>query len=217
MDFTNLFAFLEALQVNNHKSWMDANRKWYQEVRDAFIQWLDELDHELAEIDPDYYPTPGRKGINRINNNLMFHPQKPIYKDHFGAGLDKAPNAGDFYIQIGINENMLAGGLWRPDPKKLKSIREAIDYNGEELVRILKEPAFRKRFGGLYEDERLTKAPKGFSTTHPHLELLRNKTFAVACSISREQVLAPDFKDLVLTVYQEMLPFRRYLNEAITV
>ena len=217
MDFTQLFTFLEALQANNNKTWMDANRKWYRDLRNAFIHWLDELDHQLAHIDPHYYPTPGRKGINRINNNLMFHPHKPVYKDHFGAGLDKAPGYGDFYVQIGINECMLAGGLWRPNTVKLRSIREAIDYNGEELVRILKQPAFKKRFGGLYEDERLTGAPKGFSKDHPYIDLLQNKSFAVAYPLSREEVLDAGFKDLIITVYREMLPFRRYLNEAITV
>lgn len=217
MDFTNLFAFLEALQSNNNKTWMDANRKWYQEVRNAFIQWLDKLDHELALFDPEYYPTPGRKGINRINNNLMFHPHKPVYKDHFGAGLDKAPDSGDFYIHIGINECMLAGGIWRPNPAKLRSIREAIDYNGEELVRILEEPAFKKRFGGLYQDDRLTGAPKGFSKNHRYIELLQNKSFAVVCPLNRTEVLDDGFKDLVMAIYEEMLPFRRYLNEAITV
>ena len=217
MDFLSLFDFLEELQANNTKSWMDQNRKRYQQVRNDFIQWLDNLDHELAEIDPLYYSTPGRKGINRINNNLMFHPDRPVYKDHFGAGLDKAPGTGDFYIQIGVEECMLAGGIWRPDPKKLKSIRDAIDYNGDDLVQILNRPKFKERFGGLYDDTKLTKVPKGFRSDHPHLDLLKNKTFAVACSLSRKQVLVPDFKDLVLEVYQEMLPFRRYLNEAITV
>ncbi|MBT8205575.1 MAG: DUF2461 domain-containing protein [Eudoraea sp.] len=217
MDFAKLFAFLEALQSNNNKSWMDANRKWYQEVRNDFILWLDDLDHALAEIDPEYYPTPGKKGINRINNNLMFHPHKPVYKDHFGAGLDKAPNTGDFYVQIGVSECMLAGGLWRPDPAKLRSVREAIDYNGEELLRILNRPDFQKRFGGLYEDVRLKGTPKGFSSSHPYLDLLQNKSFAVTCPLSRSEVLGGDIKGHIIQVYMEMLPFRRYLNEAITV
>ncbi len=130
MNFNKLFDFLSELEKNNSKVWMDSNRKRYKEIRTEFINWLDDLDNTLADIDQDYYPTPGKKGINRINNNLMFHPHKPIYKDHFGAGLDKAPGAGDFYIQIGINESLLAGGVWRPDPKSLRSIRDAIDYNG---------------------------------------------------------------------------------------
>ncbi|MGB5781420.1 MAG: DUF2461 domain-containing protein, partial [Eudoraea sp.] len=169
------------------------------------------------DIDKHYYRTPGKKGINRINNNLMFHPHKPIYKDHFGAGLDKAPGAGDFYIQIGINESLLAGGVWRPDPKSLRSIREAIDYNGEELIKIINKDSFKKTFGSLYIDEKLKSAPKGFTKEHPYIDLLRNKSFAVVHQLSKEQVISDDFREIVIKVYREMLPFRRYLNNALTV
>ena len=217
VDFKNLTTFLQELQQNNNKEWMDANRKWYKAVRDEFIQWLDGLNATLAALDEEYYDTPGRKGINRINNNLMFHPNKPVYKDHFGAGLDKRPNTGDFYIEIGIERGMFAGGLWRPDPKRLRSIREAIDYNGEELKAILDKPSFKERFGGLYEDVKLTNAPKGFSNQHPHIDLLRNKTFAVATEFSTNEVLKDNFEKEVIAAYMEMLPFRRYLNEALTV
>lgn len=217
MDFKNLITFLKELQKNNNKEWMDANRKRYKAIRDDFIQWLDGLNATLATLDEEYYDTPGRKGINRINNNLMFHPNKPVYKDHFGAGLDKRPHTGDFYIEIGIERGMFAGGLWRPDAKRLQSLREAIDYNGEELKAILTKPSFKKRFGGLYEDVKLTNAPKGFSNQHPHIDLLRNKTFAVASEFSTSEVLKDDFEKEVIAAYMEMLPFRRYLNQALTV
>lgn len=175
------------------------------------------MDLSLAAIDDEYYGTPGKKGINRINNNLMFHPNKPIYKDHFGAGMDKAPNTGDFYIEIGLSMSMLAGGFWRPDPKTLKSIREAIDYDGEELKRILNKKSFKDTFGDLVVDDFLKKAPKGFSNDHPHIHLLRNKTFAVMHPLSQKEILQTDFKEKVISVYMEMLPFRRYLNKAVTV
>ncbi|MEL6976743.1 MAG: DUF2461 family protein, partial [Bacteroidota bacterium] len=100
MDFKELIRFLKELQKNNNKEWMDQNRKWYHSVRNDFIHWLDSLNETMADLDDQYYDTPGKKGINRINNNLMFHPNKPVYKDHFGAGLDKAPNSADFYIEI---------------------------------------------------------------------------------------------------------------------
>ncbi len=196
---------------------MDTNRKWYRSLREDFIVWLDDLDLTMAQLDDDYYPTPGKKGINRINNNLMFHPHKPIYKDHFGAGLDKAPNSADFYIEVGVKQCLLAGGFWRPDAKTLRSIREGIDYNGEEFQAILDKPSFKKLFGGLYEDEKLTNAPKGFANDHPHIELLRNKTFAVVHQLSKEEVLRSDFKEKIKVVYLEMLPFRRYLNHAASV
>lgn len=217
MNFKNLIHFLTELNKNNSKEWMDANRKWYKEIRDDYISWLDKMDLALAAIDDQYYSTPGKKGINRINNNLMFHPNKPIYKDHFGAGLDKRPNTGDFYVEIGIEESMLAGGFWRPPPKTLRSIRDAIDYDGEELKKILNKKSFKETFGDLVLDEKLKSAPKGFSNDHPHIDLLRNKTFAVMHSFSNTEVLQEDFEQKVIKVYQEMLPFRRYLNKAVTV
>ncbi len=217
MNFKKLFDFLSELEKNNSKVWMDINRKRYKEIRAEFINWLDDLDITLADIDQDYYPTPGKKGINRINNNLMFHPHKPVYKDHFGAGMDKAPGAGDFYIQIGINESLLAGGIWRPDPKSLRSIRDAIDYNGEELIKIINKESFKESFGSLYIDEKLKTAPKGFTKEHPYIDLLRNKSYAVVHQLSKDQVLSKDFKETVIKVYQEMIPFRRYLNNALTV
>lgn len=216
-NFKNLIHFLKELQKNNNKEWMDDNRKWYKEVRDDFIEWLDKMNAKIAAIDDDYFDTPGKKGINRINNNLMFHPNKPIYKDHFGAGLDKRPNTGDFYIEIGIERSLFAGGLWRPDPKRLHSIREAIDYNGEELVKIMNGPSFKRTFGRLYEDAKLTHAPKGYSNDHVNIDLLRNKTFAVAHQFSTNEVLQDDFGKKVIAVYTEMMPFRRYLNQAIQV
>ena len=217
MNFKNQINFLKELQKNNNKEWMDANRKWYKEIRNDFISWLDKMNVKLASIDDGYYDTPGKKGINRINNNLMFHPNKPVYKDHFGAGFDKRPGMGDFYVEIGIERSMFAGGLWRPDPKRLRSIREAIDYDGEELKMILNKKSFKNLFGGLYEDETLKMAPKGFSNDHPHIDLLKNKTFAVATQFPSKRVLHDDFESFLINGYQEMLPFRRYLNNALSV
>ena len=117
--------------------------KKYHEVRDFYIEWLDKMNVKLAEIDPNYFDTPGKKAINRINNNLMFHPNKPIYKDHFGAGLDQESKQGDFYIHLGTSESFIGGGYWHPSSKILKSIRQAIDYNGEELKKILKKYALK--------------------------------------------------------------------------
>lgn len=217
MDFKALFSFLETLQANNNKDWMDAHRKDYEQVRDEFIKWLNQMDLKLAEIDDDYYPTSGKKAINRINNNLLYHPNKPTYKDHFGAGLDKRPNTSDFYIHLGVNECFLAGGFYRPKPKFLKSIRDAIDYDGEELKKIINQPKFQQLFGGLMKDEELKTSPKGYTQDHKHIDLLRQKSFAAFRPLTRSDVSSAAFDNLVMESYQTMLKFRRYLNKAVTV
>ncbi|MFT4943365.1 MAG: hypothetical protein ACJAYD_000042 [Patiriisocius sp.] len=217
MSFTHLYQFLSTLQKNNTKDWMDSNRKEYHSVRDFYITWLDVMNQKLAAIDPDYLDTPGKKAINRINNNLMFQPNKPVYKDHFGAGLDQMTKQGDFYIHIGVAENFIGGGYWHPSSKVLKSIRDAIDYNGEEFKAILEKNSFKNTFGVLIEGALLKTAPKGYSQNHVHIDLLRRKSFAVGRTFSRDAVLASDFEAVVVEVYKELLPFRRYLNTAVTV
>ena len=218
MDFNHIYNFLERLEQNNSKEWMDEHRKEYHTARDMYIAWLDHLNIKLQDLDKDYFETSGRKSINRINNNLMFQPNNPIYKDHFGAGLDQKTKQGDFYIEIGLKQNVLAGGYWRPKKEIIDSIRQAIDYNGEELKAIITKPSFVKIFGGLYDDDqKLKTAPKGYLKDHPHIDLLKYKTFAVAVTLSRKQILAPNFEDYLYKVYMEMLPFRRYLRQAVSV
>ncbi len=218
MSFYKLYDFLRDLQENNNKEWMDANRKQYHEIRDWYIEWLDKINQKLSDTDPEYYDTPGKKAINRINNNLLYHPNKPTYKDHFGAGLDQKSKQGDFYIHLGTSESFIAGGYWKPNNKILKSIREAIDYNGEDFLKIINKKSFKATFGDLIDtDEKLTTSPKGFSQDHPHIDLLRYKTYAVEHRLTQKEVMQGDFEKKLITVYKEMLPFRRYLNEAVTV
>ncbi len=217
MNFQQLFRFLNKLQKNNNKEWMGAHRKEYYGVRDFYVAWLDEMNVRLAQIDDTYFDTPGKKAINRINNNLMFHPDRPIYKDHFGAGLDQVSKQGDFYIELGVDGSYIGGGYWHPSSKILRSIRNAIDYNGEELKAVLNKKSFKKMFGKMIVDTPLKTAPKGFPQDHIHIELLRRKSFAVVCELEREEVTGPDFSKKVIKIYSEMLPFRRYLNEAVTV
>jgi len=112
---------------------------------------------------------------------------------------------------------LLAGGFWRPDPKTLRSIRDGIDYDGERLQEILTKDSFKKSFGALYADVKLKNAPKGFSNDHPHIELLKHKTFAVVHHLTDEEVFQQNFKEKIIRVYKEMLPFRRYLNQCATV
>ena len=217
MSFSNLYDFLRRLQQNNHKQWMDANRKEYHRVRDFFVEWLDDVNTTLAAIDDDYFDTPGKKAINRINNNLLYHPHKPVYKDHFGAGLDQRTKQGDFYIEFGVNGSFVGGGYWHPSSKEIRSIREAIDYNGEDFQEILDGAEFKNTFGALIDDNPLKVAPKGFSNDHPHIELLKHRSFVVVHYFQPEDTQKDNFKQKLVDAYRVMLPFRRYLNEAVSV
>jgi uncharacterized protein (TIGR02453 family) len=217
MDFQKLYDFLRELNTgdNNDKSWMDVHRSEYVEVRDSYISFLEELNHIFRESDPNYQDTTGKKAINRINNNKMFHPEKPTYKDNFGASLDKAENRSEFYIHLGINGSFVACGMYHVPNDKLKLIRQEIDYNGEELAAILTEPKFKKTFGGLWMRDTLKTSPKGYSGDHPRIEWLRLKSFVVQQDFTQDNVVKGNFKERLIELYELMLPFRRFLDMAV--
>lgn len=67
------------------------------------------------------------------------------------------------------------------------------------------------------DGDSLKTAPKGYSQEHDHIELLRRKTFAVQVELTQKEVMNADFDDRVIQIYKEMLPFRNYLNKAVSV
>jgi uncharacterized protein (DUF2461 family) len=96
-------------------------------------------------------------------------------------------------------------------------LRDAIDYDGMTLVKIIEKKSFKKMFGELVADDSLKNAPKGFSNDHKHIDLLRRRSFAASCSLTENEIVQEGFDNKVIAIYKELLPFRRYLNNAVTV
>lgn len=209
-----IFEFLEALTRNNSKEWMDKNRSWYEEAKSEVIDLFDPILEEIKRVDPRIVQENARRSLGRINNNLMFHPDRPTYKDHFGLGFGFGKGLADFYVGLGVNEVEVAGGLWHPPTEKVKKIRQEIDYEGARLQQILEEPSFKGNFD-LYTRDSLKTVPKGYSKDHEHAHLLRLKSFAVLKPLSRKDVYAKGFGDRVVTSYLAVLPLLDFINEAI--
>ena len=69
----------------------------------------------------------------------------------------------------------------------------------------------------MVKSDTLKTAPKGYSADHEHIELLRMKSFAAVKYFSREEIFSSEFNKEIIDAYFALLPFRRYLNKAITV
>ena len=101
MNFKQLFQFLDELDANNHKAWMDENRETYHAAKDFLKNWMIELGNQLKEINPHFRGDPAKPKIFRINHNPLYNAKLPIYKDHFGAEVDTSPDSSFFYLQLG--------------------------------------------------------------------------------------------------------------------
>lgn len=193
---------------------MDANRKWYNQAKDEVVELFEPILASLKDLDPRIVQPNARRSINRINNNLMFHPERPTYKDHFGVGFGYGKGLADFYIHLGIDETLIAGGLWHPDSEKLKKVRTEIDYEGDRLREILTSEPFAGWYE-LYKDDKLKSAPKGYAKDHEFIELLKLKSIAAMRPISRKDILSDRFHDLVIDSYKAIVPLLDFVNVAI--
>ena len=71
-------------------------------------------------------------------------------------------------------------------------------------------------FGQLEAQEnKLKTSPRGFSQEHQHIALLRLKSFGIMHSVTQKEIMSDDFTSIVLSAYQEMLPFSRYLDQSV--
>lgn len=211
-----IFDFLQGLRENNNKEWMDENRRLYHEAKDIWLEEVAVYLKRLAQHDPTIENLSPKKTIMRINNNNMFHPDKPTYKDYFGFDPYKGKNRPAFYVHLSPSGSFLYGGLWRPEPDALKKMREAIDYDGDELKKIVEQKSFQDFFGGLEPDaEALKTSPQGYSSNHKHIDLLRRKNITVIRPLSKEEIIREDFVNTVEQGFIEMAPFLAYLRQAV--
>ncbi len=216
MNKRKIFDFLRDLQANNSKEWMDENRDRYEEAKEI---WCDEIQlylNRLSKFNMQFSHLKPKQTIMRINNNLLYKPNAPVYKDYFAFDPKKGKNRTSFYLHISPNGSFIAGGLYHPSNDLLKKVRAAIDYNGEEFLKIVSAKPFQTYFGGLAPDEdQLVTAPQGYSQEHKHIELLRRKNFTVIRDVTQKEVLDQDFVDEVEKAFAIMLPMNSYLDKAL--
>lgn len=219
MDFTKILTFLEEIAANNNRDWMEANKMHYQAVRNEFINITTYLIEGISKFDEGLTGLDPKKSIFRLNRDVRFSNNKDPYKTNFGAymmeGGKKAGNAGYYiHIQPG-NESFIAGGAYMPEAPNLAKIRQEIDYNGSELLKITQAKEFKLLFGEIQGDK-LKRAPKGYPMEHPNLELLKLKSFLVLHKVDDTEVTKSGFENKVLDVFKAMAPFNAYLNVALS-
>ncbi|MEL7148081.1 MAG: DUF2461 domain-containing protein [Bacteroidota bacterium] len=214
-----IFRFLRDLSNNNSKEWMDDNRDRYHTAKERWLEEVDLILKRLAKHDPFFAHFQPKDTISRINNNRRFQQDKPVYKDYFNCmPMSGESSLAPIAIAAGISWSFIGAGLHMPDNDQLKKMRDAIDYDGEALKAILNTKEFQNRFGGLSEDKNALKtAPRGYDTSHPHIELIRRKSFTATTNLTQKIVASDGFVDYVEESYLILQPFVAYIGKALSI
>jgi uncharacterized protein (TIGR02453 family) len=173
--------FYDGLIADNSKAYWTDNREVYEsDVRAPMQALLDDMAVEFGEF--------GSTKIFRPYRDVRFAKDKTPYKTHCGAVIEPGRGAGAYYVQLGPEGLLVAGGSFHTTPDQLRRLREsgADDLRGSGLEKIL---ATLRRQGWHIHGERLKTVPRGYDADHQRIELLRHKSLYAGLSYEPDDAL----------------------------
>ena len=206
--------FLRNLEKNNNREWFNENKTLYQEAQQDVISFVEKLIEEMADFDEEIGKLEAKKSVFRIYRDTRFSKDKTPYKTNFGAGLGmgKGNKISGYYLHIEPGKSFLAGGVYKPEPSVLKTIRQEISAFGDEFKAILEQDEFRNYFRGLSVEDKLKKVPQGFEKDDKMAEYLKLKHFIVTHPISDEQLLSENAVKEFTKIFKAMKPLNDFLQ-----
>ena len=210
--------FLTDLKKNNTKEWFDANRNRYEAAKENVQNITGELIKAIGVYDEDIAQLQVKECTFRINRDVRFSKNKAPYKSNisaiFSKGGKKADTAG-FYVHIEPGGAFVAAGYWNPEPKKLASVRQEIDYNLEEWKKILSAKKFKQTFAeGLSKEDILQRPPKGYDAENPAIEFIKLKSFIVTRKMTDAELQDKNFIKNIVSIFTAVKPMLDFLNIA---
>lgn len=208
--------FLKELKENNNREWFAENKKMYDDSHKEMYTFAETILEKLNGFDKISTPS-GKKSLYRIYRDVRFSKNKDPYKSTRSGSFARegASRRGGYFFSVKPGETMVGGGFYQPNSEDLNLIRKQIEMDASPLRKVLNSKKFKKEFGELL-GEQLKTAPRGFDKEDPNIDLLRYKSFYVFKSFSDKEVLAKDFEDKVVEVYQNIQPFFEVMTNYLT-
>ncbi len=212
--------FLSELKAHNDRDWFQANKERFaRQAREPLLRLIGDLAPGLRKIAPDFVADPSSNGgsMMRIYRDIRFSKDKSPYKTHLAAHFWHARGKEDaapaFYVHITPGASVIGGGIWRPEPRALKKIRDRIVADPNAWRRATSGQALSGTcaMGG----ESLRRAPLGYDPGHPLIEDIKRKDFVISGAVKDSEVLGRNFKDVVLDRLRSAVPFVQFLSKAV--
>lgn len=213
-----LHAFLTELKFNNEKSWFDANRSRYQSLRQEFIAFMGSVIQGVARTDPTVQGVRAQDTLFRINRDVRFAHDKSPYKATFSAAISPGGRHSTlpiYYLQLGADESVVAGGVYQPQPADLRIVRDYIQRYPGKADALLAHEGLTESFGGLGRESMLKRFPQGYGEGS---ELLKFRSFTASAPIDLALFDLADAGDLSASLvrkYADMQPLHAWLREAL--
>ncbi len=216
----NALDFLATLRDNNTKEWFDLHRSEWKKVQADFNAFAEELIEGIASFDSSVQGLTIRDCTYRLHRDTRFSLNKTPYKTHMGVYIAPKgkksgyagyyfhlePEGGDF-----IGSNSLSTGLYMSEPPILRSVRDEIFDNGDQILSSI------KKSGGfvLNTESKLKRTPRGFPADSKFDELLKQKNLIITKSVPNSFMLSDNLLQNTLAEFKKTTPFLTIVNKAV--
>mgnify|MGYP003338848756 FL=1 len=190
----NTISFLKELKLNNNRDWFNENKERFNTILSEVKIFAQEVNDSLNVSDDIE-----KLKIFRIYRDLRFSKDKTPYKKNIGMAFhrSKPELRGGYYLEISADESFIAVGFWNPNKEDLLRIRKEIEIDGKEFKRIINQKKIKDIWGDLRGDEVKT-SPKGFTSDHEYIDLIKKKQFIFIKKLKDKDILDEKFqKELV--------------------
>ncbi|EJL88706.1 TIGR02453 family protein [Herbaspirillum sp. CF444] len=221
MHIRDLTQYLAELSENNNRAWFVMNKPRYDILRAEFLELVTKLIADISKFDPILASCNPKKALFRINRDMRFSHDKSPYKTHFSASLTasglKKPSSGGgpaYYFHIDADGQLLiAGGEYMPPSDRLRAIRQQVIADAAGFSKVIKTKSIKDNYGGLQEEGKLTRPPKGFDADSPHIEYVKLKNFIVWKESSIKKKIPADLGKEVLAGFKDAYPLVHWLRQ----
>jgi uncharacterized protein (TIGR02453 family) len=193
------------LEADNSKEYFSARRDFFEQaVRGQMNALLIELSHTFG----------GEVKLFRQNRDVRFSPDKSPYKTNtYGLLLGSGLAVHGLYASISA-EGLVAGSGYHVMARdQLERYREQVadDRRGTELAKLVAQAGKK---GLEIWGESLATAPRGYTTDHPRIELLRRKSLALGGRLPiGEGISRADGLGFVTRTWRAAAPVTGWLDE----
>ena len=208
--------FLQDLSANNDRTWFEANRDRYKQVKKRMDAVAAEFIEAVAAFDPAVEGVQVKDATYRIYRDTRFSKDKSPYKTWFGVYVcprGKKSGFSGYYMHVEPDQNhyMLCTGAYCPTAGEIKSVREEIMTEGDAFVESIEAAT------GFEVDwsSAMKRMPQGWSAEDKHSEYYRLRNFLLVKLVNKEYFLRPDAIQQAAKDMQCTRAFNDTLNRAI--
>jgi len=218
-----VFTFLKDVAANNNRDWWEDNKDRYiSVVREPAKEFIADFGVRLQAMSDHFVADTRTNGgsLMRPYRDTRFSKDKTPYKTNIGIQfrheMGRDVHAPGFYLHIEPGACFAGVGMWRPETKVTRAIRDAIYQRPDDWRTATRSAAFTGTWSiDPGEEEMLKRVPKEYDPEFPFADDLRMKSFTAGEKLTHKAVTSPDFDDTLAKAYAKAGPYTEFLCSAI--